>query len=592
MIKKITIIFTFVLLIISISKVEALSKDEVINSQKIELDKLIEIKIEGTWKDMQLDKYTSNGLTIYKIGNNSDNGNNITIQEEKNDTRIMKIIKNGYGKNKSLAFQLDSDNDLYAATKIAIDCISNTYSIEDVDNYYRPKINLSEELNIKAQKIIDVAKELLAIGYNEEVIYQSSISLYGIDEFEKDNINENYYSQKYIIETENAELINYEIASKNDIGINYFIANIETGEEQEYFDNNQNLFKIMVPEENKEESFQVEISVRMTYYTNKIFNATDGKNKYIVYSKEEDNSELVAMLNNKTSNLTINLIDAETQKNIYGGIVEVDGIEYTINDDNTAIIWNLGKGNVKVNLIKAPEDYLIKDNEYNIVIGYKESHIENIELFHKKGNVLINTNLKDAIYEIYNFNSEKIGTYTTDEEGNISVQQINTGTYKLVQTSVPDGYKKIDDIIFDVFYNKTTSIDITNEKEAENTDNDKEEDKNGKEDNDDNENDITNKKEDTNLIDKNDESIKENIKNDEKIDEIKNEANKQPSSLKNIINDQQKSKNNNLGNIEVLPRTGKDYLEIKLFLLNLFIFLIHIIITIKNRYSNISKVKE
>ena len=54
-----------------------------------------------------------------------------------------------------------------------------------------------------------------------------------------------------------------------------------------------------------------------------------------------------------------------------------------------------------------------------------------------------------------------VGTYTTDTNGQIKINELDTGTYTYTIVDVPDGYESVSGNTFDVEVDETTTIDIT-----------------------------------------------------------------------------------------------------------------------------------
>ena len=464
--KKVTII-AFILILFCISKVQAFSDGNTIKRTEEKLEDLIETKTsedEDTWKFIDAKKYTeeNNNMIIYKIGNEEASEEETYLQYLTYDQKIKRIIKNGYKEKDPNEYGLSNENDLYLATKIALDCLENNKQKEDIDKFYRPGSLLTNDLKTRAENIIEAAKEILDIGINGTKTYSRSIGFGPIGEIEKDNIREGYYSQLYKVDIEGEGCRGYKVEEIGENSLKYIIANADTSEEQKEFSIIENQFKILIPEEHKHDDFTIEFKLTSDFLGENFYIGTDWTNKYIVFAKEEEKKELSTKLYNRRSTLAINFIDEETSKNVYGVAVEVDGQDNYISEYNNIVKRYIPKSTVHVKVKTLPDDYEIENTEYDIEIVYNEEHVETLKLKHKKGKVEVTTNVGGGVYEIYDLDSNKIVPHIEQDDGNVYIANINTGKYSLKQISVNDEYELANDIEFEVKHNETTKITVEN----------------------------------------------------------------------------------------------------------------------------------
>ena len=90
--------------------------------------------------------------------------------------------------------------------------------------------------------------------------------------------------------------------------------------------------------------------------------------------------------------------------------------------DNSQKIMIIGN----INNIKRKYSYEVIGGTLNINVSY----IKNIN----------QANISDNLFEIYNENNELIGTFRPDESGNIIVNNLNIGKYKIKELSISEGY--------------------------------------------------------------------------------------------------------------------------------------------------------
>ena len=106
-----------------------------------------------------------------------------------------------------------------------------------------------------------------------------------------------------------------------------------------------------------------------------------------------------------------------------------------------------------------------------IEIKYNEVTIQNIENERKKGNIQVykvdkenhKIVLSDVTFELYSKELEKvIGTYVTDKNGEIYVENLRIGEYELREITTKEGYEIGEDVNIFVEWEKTTKVTIEN----------------------------------------------------------------------------------------------------------------------------------
>ncbi|PGM76352.1 hypothetical protein CN957_23545 [Bacillus cereus] len=140
----------------------------------------------------------------------------------------------------------------------------------------------------------------------------------------------------------------------------------------------------------------------------------------------------------------------------------LQGVEFTVYDQNnkkikTVVTDKDGKAKVD-NLIfgkyyfketKTIEGYVINNQKFDFSIEENAKTLP-FTVTNKviKGNVKLvkvdadneGTKLKGAVYELFDATNEKVGEYTTNENGEIAVENLVYGSYKFVEKEAPTGY--------------------------------------------------------------------------------------------------------------------------------------------------------
>ncbi len=115
----------------------------------------------------------------------------------------------------------------------------------------------------------------------------------------------------------------------------------------------------------------------------------------------------------------------------------------------------------------------MKVEAVNVEIEYNQTTIQEIKNEKKKGSLQIHKvdkenhkiALSDVIFELYSKELEKvIGTYTTDKEGKIYIENLRIGDYELREITTKEGYEIGENMNISVQAEKTTNIIVKNKK--------------------------------------------------------------------------------------------------------------------------------
>ena len=187
-----------------------------------------------------------------------------------------------------------------------------------------------------------------------------------------------------------------------------------------------------------------------------------------------------ATLNVKTNTgkIQINKTDSDTSKPIQGvtfQLTKADGTvvaNATTNSNGIATFSGLYQGNYKLTEISTNDNYVINKATFDVNVEYNKSTTQNITNDHKKGNLKIykvdKDNHKIALgnvqFDLYSEEFQRvIGTYTTDVNGEISIKNLRTGNYKLIEKNTGKWYNLAEDTTVEVKWNTTEENTIENE---------------------------------------------------------------------------------------------------------------------------------
>ncbi len=311
--------------------------------------------------------------------------------------------------------------------------------------------------------------------------YLATIRYSPVGKFMKDATNEKFYSQEYSVYIDNVEIKNYTIELLEGFPEGSYVANINTGEKQEEFSIGEKSFKIMVPlDKAEQEDFIAKFKTNMSFKTYTTYYSYEGKLNII--DTDDDNIQ-IKEIDNRHSNLSINVTDAETLEQISNVKIQVEDKKFNVTEEvvtngvGKAIIEKIGSGDASVKIIEAPNKYAINGIEQIETIGYNESAKINIQLKHKKGSLRVENNAINSSFEIYDSKGNLVGCYKTDEEGIIEIEELDIGDYLLIQKQIENGYVQAEDVKFSINENKQTQLFITNELKEIETSRDEEQEK-------------------------------------------------------------------------------------------------------------------
>ncbi|GAA0462923.1 Cna B-type domain-containing protein [Alkalibacillus silvisoli] len=196
------------------------------------------------------------------------------------------------------------------------------------------------------------------------------------------------------------------------------------------------------------------------------------------YSSQIDLSNIGGGIDGEVGSLEITKVDyGDRSQTLEGAVFELyDSSGQTLlstgttDEDGIVTFNNLLYDDYILKETTAPEGYVVGiSDEQTVTVDEDVTELEvtNKEIIHQveltKIDEEINASLEGAVFELYQVGeSSSIGTYTTDENGRIIVEQLEPGDYQFIETESPDGYLLDEEpISFTIGEQATETVEVT-----------------------------------------------------------------------------------------------------------------------------------
>jgi len=397
-----------------------------------------------------------------------------TITKE-SDNAIWRILNKGYMGTTYQDWNLECDDDLYYATKVAIHSYVQNISPKDKYIVGTRAIdgNTIEEIQRRGSKVLEVSQQIYDYGLNGTDKYvepKVTISQNGNYTIEKIN-GINYYIQKYSV-VGNKELKSYQISISN------FVSGtkILNSKNQEIINSSENSFKIAIPIENIKQDISGKIYItNAEIKTNPIFHCKsviETAQAYVTYISgyEKTNTEIGLNIKSNTSSLKIKKIDSQTKESLEGVVFQISDLEGTIlstvttNEKGIAELKNISPQTVIVKEIEVPSPYILNEEEKQVQLKWGEESIIEFQNERIKGKIRIvkisedyneineleaGTPIKNVKFHILDIEGNFIEELITDEEGIAESKDLEKGIYRVKEIETDENYE-LDDKEYEV----------------------------------------------------------------------------------------------------------------------------------------------
>ena len=179
----------------------------------------------------------------------------------------------------------------------------------------------------------------------------------------------------------------------------------------------------------------------------------------------------------KKGSLKINKTDSETSDPISGVRFELLDLEGNIissgttNEKGELTFPNLRIGKYKLKETDTNKNYVVNETIFEVEIEYNKTTVKNITNDYKKGNIKISKIDSDTsqgiagiIFDLFSNEFQRVvGTYSTDVNGIININNLRIGEYSLIEKNTGNWYELAEDSIINITWNDTTEALVENE---------------------------------------------------------------------------------------------------------------------------------
>ena len=393
---------------------------------------------------------------------------NVSVDDIINDVRLWRVAINGYPYQSPESMGLENKFDAFVATKQAIYRILDG---RDVNSFYNGADSRGQAIKNAIIRLVDIGRNGTQTPVNTDVTTNK------VGDFIEDG---DYYSQEYSVNSP-VETSQYTITASNGLPDGSQITNMSNNI-QTTFSGNEH-FKVRIPKSSLSNDINVVIALQAKCKTYPVFygkTTVPGTQDYLLTYDPFGDVTGQVNLNVKTNTGKIKIIknDEDTNKPIQGvtfQLTKEDGTviaNSTTNENGEATFPNLYQGNYILKEIVTNDNYILLDKEFNVNVEFNKTTTETITNEHKKGDLTVFKVDKDnhrialggVTFDLYSEEFGKvIGTYTTDENGEIHVKDLRTGNYKWIEKETNKWYNLAEDTTTEVVWDKDTANTIENE---------------------------------------------------------------------------------------------------------------------------------
>lgn len=393
---------------------------------------------------------------------------NVNLESLIDDDRIWRVAVNGFPYKSAAELGVYNDFDAFMATKQSIYCILYDW---DVETRFRGG-------NERGTQIFEAMKKMVYEGrYGTYTPQSANVTVDKVGSLKDEG---DYYSQEYNVSSR-VDMSLYTITNVINCPSGAYTSDLNNNAKTT-FDGGEH-FKLRIPKSSMGSDIDVRINVRTKCKTYPVFFGRTylaGTQNYLITTDPYGDEAGQGTLNVNTGNakIVINKNDTTTNEpipNTTFQLTKTDGTvvaNATTNSSGVAEFTGLYQNTYILKEIKANDNYILEANQQDVTIKYGETKTYNITNNHKLGNLKIFKVDKDnkqiaiggVVFDLFSKEQNKvIGTYTTDVNGEIEINDLRIGDYSLIEKSTNKWYNLANDMDVKIEWNTTQNQTIENE---------------------------------------------------------------------------------------------------------------------------------
>ncbi len=392
----------------------------------------------------------------------------VDISSMLDNVEIWRTIINGYPYKTPEQLGVENEYDAFVATKEAVYSVMYGWDAQS-------RFHGGDE---RGTKIANAICQIVDAGrYGSQTPYSDGITIERVGELVEDG---DYYSQQYRpicgVDTES-----YTITATNGLPNGAVITDLSNSSKMT-FAGGEN-FKVRIPKSEMGSDINVIFSLQAKAKTYPVFygrTRISGTQNYALTYDPYNDVTGTSTLNVKTNTGKIKIVknDAETNLPIEGVTFQLkknDGTviaNATTDSNGEASFSKLYQGDYVLKEISTNDNYILNEADFDVYVEYNKTATKTITNEHKRGDLKIykvdkdnhKITLGNVEFQLYSEEFGKvIGTYRTDVNGEIKIEGLRTGNYKLIETETNRWYNLAKDAEVKIEWNNLTNTTVENE---------------------------------------------------------------------------------------------------------------------------------
>lgn len=419
--------------------------------------------------------YNYQGQTHYAYCLNADrhgvgeeSSYNVNISTLLDDVKVWRTITAGFPYRSAAQLGCSTNEDAFVATKQAVYCILYGYNPET-------RYNGGDARGVQIKNaIINLVNE----GRNGTRTPQSAnVSVNRVGDLVR---NGDWCYQEMSVSSF-VNMGSYNVTATNGLPDGSKIVNMNN-QDQTAFGGGEH-FKIAIPTNKVVNNIDVTVAVRARCETYPVFFGSAPSSNLQNYALTFDpmaDEQGINQFTIDTHKSTIKVIkeDAELKYRIPNVVFDfryVAGEEigrYTTDSNGEITIDKLRPGTVIAKELETDQNYILNDKEQEIYLSYADSQVKSVENERKRGNLQVykidkdnnKITLGNVEFDLYSHEQQKvIGTYYTDVNGEIYIEDLRVADYSLIEKKTNKWYNLSENTELKIEWKKTTEVTVENE---------------------------------------------------------------------------------------------------------------------------------